>query len=154
MRWAFSYNSLADLAGGPVLVISTRRVRGRERGFSLLEMVVAVAIMGFSLGALYQAAGGATRIVRTDEQRGYAVELARSLAAVYAVVPRAGLNEIGETEGGFYWKVVAEPVALPEDISLVEGALQRVSVVVSWDDGPKKREVFLDSVVAGREEVE
>ena len=61
-----------------------------------------------------------------------------SLVAVYAVVPRAGLNEIGETEGGFFWKVVAEPVALPEDISLLEGALQRVSVVVSWDDGPKK----------------
>ena len=58
MRWAFSYNSLADLAGGSGLVISTRKVTGRERGFSLLEMVVAVAILGFSLGALYQAAGG------------------------------------------------------------------------------------------------
>jgi general secretion pathway protein I len=117
-------------------------------------MVVAVAILGFSLGALYQAAGGATRIVQTDEQRSYAVELARLLIAVYAVVPLAGLNETGETEGGFSWKVVAEPVVLPEDISLVEGALQRVSVVVSWDDGPQKREVSLDSVVAGREEAQ
>jgi general secretion pathway protein I len=135
-------------------VISTRKVTGRERGFSLLEMVVAVAILGFSLGALYQAAGGATRIVRTDEQRSYAVELARSLIAVYAVVPSTGLNETGETEGGFSWEVVAEPVALREDIFLAEGALQRLSVVISWDDGPKKREVFLDSVVAGMEQTQ
>ena len=135
-------------------MISTRKVTGRERGFSLLEMVVAVAILGFSLGALYQAAGGAIRIVRTDEQRSYAIELVRSLIAVYAVVPSTGLNETGETEGGFSWKVVVEPVALPEDVSLMEGALQRLSVVISWDDGPKKREVSLDSVVAGREELE
>lgn len=151
MQWALSYNSGANLAGGSGQVITSRKVTGRERGFSLLEMVVAVAIMGFSLGALYQAAGGAIRIVRTDEQRGYAVELARSLVALYAVVPSAGLNETGETEGGFFWSVVAEPLVLPEGVSLAEGALQRVSVVVSWDDGLKKREVSLDSVVAGKE---
>jgi hypothetical protein len=29
-----------------------------------------------------------------------------------------------------------------------------VSVVVSWDDGPKKREVSLDSVVAGTEQTQ
>ncbi len=151
MQWALRYNCGANLAGGSGQVITSRKVTGRERGFSLLEMVVAVAIMGFSLGALYQAAGGAIRIVRTDEQRGYAVELARSLVALYAVVPSAGLNETGETEGGFFWSVVAEPLVLPEGVSLAEGALQRVSVVVSWDDGPKKREVSLDSVVAGKE---
>jgi general secretion pathway protein I len=117
-------------------------------------MVVAVAILGFSLGALYQAAGGATRIVRIDEQRSYAVELARSLMAVHAVVPRAGLSETGETEGGFAWRFVAEPEVFPEGVALQEGALQRVSVTVSWDDGPKKREVSLDSVVAGREDAE
>jgi general secretion pathway protein I len=137
-----------------VLVITFRRVPEREQGFSLLEMVVAVAILGFSLGALYQAAGGATRIVRIDEQRTYAVELARSLMAAHAVVPLAGISEAGETEGGFAWRVVAEPEVFPEGIALQEGALQRVSVVVSWDDGPRKREVSLDSVVAGREEAE
>ena len=150
MRWAFGYNCLAGVAGGFKRVMTSRRVAGRERGFSLLEMVVAVAILGFSLGALYHAAGGATRIVQIDEQRSYAVELARSLIAVYAVVPPTGLNETGETEGGFSWSVMADPVVLPEDISLMAGALQRVRAVVSWDDGSKKREVSLNSVVAGR----
>ena len=135
-------------------MLTSHRVPKGERGFSLLEMVVAVAILGFSLGALYQAAGGATRIVRTDEQRSYAVELARSLIALYAVVPPAGINETGVTEGGFAWRVVAKPVVLPEGILLAEGTLQGLSVSVSWDDGPKEREVSLDSVVAGMGAVE
>ena len=36
-------------------------------GFSLLEMVVAVAILALALGTLYQAASAATRNVRSDE---------------------------------------------------------------------------------------
>ncbi|MEZ7952757.1 MAG: prepilin-type N-terminal cleavage/methylation domain-containing protein, partial [Halioglobus sp.] len=38
---------------------SARRVTS-SAGFSLLEMVVAISILALALGALYQAAGGAT----------------------------------------------------------------------------------------------
>ena len=117
-------------------------------------MVVAVAILGMSLGVLYRAAGGATRIVGVDEQTAYGVELARSLLATHAVVPDTGLSETGETNGGFTWDVAAAPVVLPEESPLAEGALQAVTVTVSWSDGDKQRMVVLESVVAGREEVE
>ena len=126
----------------------------KARGFSLLEMVVAVAILGMSLGALYQAAGGATRIVALDEKMAYGVELARSLVAVYQVVPLGGMSETGETEGGFAWKVITEPAELPEETPLPEGLLQHISVVVTWRDGGRERKVALASVVAGREEIE
>ena len=56
----------------------------RSRGFSLLEMLVAMSILAMSLGALYQAVSGATRNVRSDERYAYAIELARSLIAVNA----------------------------------------------------------------------
>lgn len=134
--------------------VTTLAVPGGERGFSLLEMVVAVAIMGFSLGALYHAAGGATRIAQVDQQRSYAIELARSLIALHAKVPRTGLRKAGQTDGGFSWRVVAEPVVLPQNRTLLAGALQRLNVVVSWEDGYKKRRVTLDSVVAGAVEPE
>jgi len=117
-------------------------------------MVVAVAILGMSLGAIYQAAGGATRTVAVDEKMAYAVELARSLLANYAVVPLAGMNEAGETQGGFTWAVVSEPAALAVDSPLPEGQLQLIDVVVTWRDGNRDRTVALQSVVAGREEVE
>lgn len=132
----------------------SRSAPGRSLGFSLLEMVVAVAILGMCLGGLYQATGGATRIVAIDEKMAYGVELARSLLANYAVVPVSGMSEAGETDGGFAWKVEAEPVILPQTTPLNEGMLQHIKVVVSWPDGGRDREIALESVVAGREDSE
>lgn len=124
----------------------------RARGFSLLEMVVAVAILGISLGALYQAAGGATRTVAIDEKTAYAVELARSLLANHAIVPLGGMEESGETGGRFQWSVSAVPIELEEESPLAAGLLQHVNVVVRWNDAGRERKIALESVVAGMEE--
>ena len=118
------------------------------RGFSLLEMLVAMAILGISLGALYQSVSGATRNLRTDEKYAYGVELARSLLANHARVPTAGMNARGETAGGFAWSVSASPIA-HNSPKLETGALQSVEVAVSWPDGSRRRRVVLESVVEG-----
>ena len=130
---------------------SPRGVERRQGGFSLLEMVVTMAILGLALGALYQAAGGATRNVRSDQRYAYAVELARSLVAEHAVVPRAGLNTQGETAGGFRWSATATPLRRPVSSRFGEGQLQRLHVIVAWPDGSRQRQVELYSVVAGSE---
>jgi general secretion pathway protein I len=126
---------------------------GGAGGFSLLEMVVAIAILALTLGALYQAVGGATRNVRTDERYAYAVELARSLLADNARVPRAGLRRRGQTAGGFNWSVRATPLDLASGRAkrgeLEAGALQAIEVSVAWQDGRKRRDVVLHSVVEG-----
>jgi general secretion pathway protein I len=124
--------------------------RREEGGFSLLEMMVAVAILALSLGALYQATSGATRNVRSDEKYAYGVELARSLLANYSVVPPGGFSGQGETGGGFLWRVDARPVALAGSDRLPRGSLQQIEVSVSWRDGSRQREVVLNSVVEGR----
>lgn len=117
-------------------------------GFSLLEMVVAVAILSLALGALYQSASGATRNVRIDEKYAYGVELARSLLANNGIVPASGTNATGETEGGFRW--YAQTHALDFGEASAEGAaLHEIEVGVSWVDGGKRREVVLNSVVEG-----
>lgn len=120
-------------------------------GFSLIEMVVTVAILGISLSVLYQAAGGATRAIGVDEKYAYGVELARSLMADHAVVPDTGLSVEGSTAGGFEWTVTAAPVPVDETANLAPGALQGIVVEVAWDDGNKRRQVNLHSVVAGRD---
>ena len=137
-----------------VCVVASYNKRCKSSGFSLLEMVVAVAILGLSLGALYQSVAGATRIVRIDEKYAYAVELARSLLAENAVVPQAGMNKTGETAGRFSWFVRASPIVLPEGSTLQSGHLQQIEVSVSWNDGDKTRVVALQSVVAGMESVQ
>jgi len=129
-------------------LISRRSGVTSSAGFSLLEMVVAMTILALALAALYQAAGGATRNVRTDEKYAYGVELARSLLANNAVVPATGVNTRGETAGGFQWRVATRPVNLQRS-SLPAGSLHEIEVGVSWVDGRKQREVVLNSVVEG-----
>ena len=122
--------------------------RSRASGFSLLEMIVAMAILGLALCALYQAASGATRNVRSDEKYAYGVELARTLLANYAVVPAAGVSSSGETAGGFNWRVATRPIDLARS-ALAEASLHHIEVAVSWQDGIRGREVVLNSVVEG-----
>ena len=143
--------STIPCGGGLIRAPSNSFYTTRTQGFSLLEMVVAVAILGLSLSVLYQSIGGATRIVRTDEKYAYAVELARSLLADNAVVPVAGYRNTGETSGGFQWSVDASPVELPEVSALEPGSLQYIDTRVSWTNGERRREVVLTSVVAGRD---
>lgn len=123
-------------------------------GFSLLEMVVALAIMGISLSALYQAIGGATRTVTVDEKMAYAVELARSLVADHAVVSSGGVQKGGSTQSGFVWSVISQPVDFSDDSLFPEGMLQELEVAVRWPDGEKERLFKLNSVVAGSEDSE
>lgn len=126
------------------------RSRAGQRGFSLLETMVAIAILGIALGGLYSAATGATRNVRADERFAYAVELGRSLLANHTQVPRSGFADNGITAGGFKWSVTTR--AAPTDrAGLAPGVLQEIEIVVSWADGLRDRSIQLDSVVEGIE---
>lgn len=122
--------------------------RRRTGGFSLLEMMVAVAILGIALGGLYTAASGATRNVRADERYAYAVELGRSLLADHVQVPRGGAASNGVTAGGFKWSVTTRAAPVGRS-GLEPGTLQEIEVVVSWADGLRDRRIRLDSVVEG-----
>lgn len=119
-----------------------------QRGFSLLETMVAIAILGIALGGLYSAASGATRNVRADERYAYAVELGRSLLADHIQVPRSGFGNNGVTAGGFKWSVSTRPAPVGRS-GLEAGSLQEIQVTVSWADGLRDRRIQLDSVVEG-----
>ena len=122
--------------------------RGQQKGFSLLEAMVAISILGIALGGLYSAASGATRNVRADERYAFAVELGRSLLADNVQVPKSGVSNKGVTDGGFNWSVTTRPAPLGRS-GLDKGALQEIEVVVSWADGLRDRRIRLDSIVEG-----
>jgi general secretion pathway protein I len=130
-------------------MILASSLRGKaSAGFSLLEMIVALSILALTLGALYQATGGATRNIRVDEKYAYGVELARSLLADNGRVPATGKSASGETSGGFSWYVKTNPLNFKRR-SRSDTLLHEIEVGVNWIDGGKRREVLLHSVVEG-----
>ncbi len=119
-----------------------KRVPARAAGFSLLELVVALAIMSIALGVLYRAVGGGVRTVGELSDYSRAVVLGESLLQMRDAVPSEGWNESGQWEG-FRWSVSSTP---HEPATAAAVALHRVQVDVSWADGLRERSFSLASL--------
>jgi len=117
------------------------RARGRQRGFSLLELMVAFVIMAFSLGMLYQASGGTVRTLGDTDLYLRASMLAQSVLNSRDSVPESGWNETGQS-AGLGWRVSSTPYAT-ESAGPRAPALQQVQIVVSWTErrGPRQLEL-------------
>lgn len=130
-------------------------------GFSLLETLVALVILSLALGALYQAAAGATRNVRVAEQYTRAVALAESMLSEHSYIVEPNSNLVGEFEE-FSWQVLSWPVPDPARTAAAEEAvlpvqglpLQYLQVWVRWPGPSAQRELDLLTVVPLRGIVE
>lgn len=123
----------------------TRAPHRREAGLSLLELLVAMAIMALSLGMLYQATGGAVRGVEDTERYQRAQMLAQSLLRSRDAVPAGGWAEQGEGYG-FRWTVSSAPYATGVTSDRVP-VLHRVAVQVDWVDRRGARRIALDTLM-------
>jgi general secretion pathway protein I len=111
-----------------------RRARTFNRGFTLIEVLVAFLILAFSLGALMSLFSGSLRSVRLGEDYAHATALARAQLVLFdAAEPRGPGVETGETEDGFRWTVesVEMPDMGPADADSRFFPLE-VNVIVSW----------------------
>ncbi len=115
------------------------RADGSGDGFTLLEVVVAFAIMAMALSALMLAFSGGLRTADRAEAAGYAVMQAQSLLdRVAAELPAADGTAAGTFDNGSTWTVDTRRSA---DSQSGPGAgrgalgLYEVAVTVSWDAG-------------------
>ena len=121
-------------------------LHGRQRGFSLLEILVAFAIAALALGMLYRVTGNNARQAGGLAQHERAMLLAESLLAAHDTVPPQGLNESGQA-AGYGWTVISRPYPTAANNATAQAAhLHEVVVDVSWQDGNVGRTFELSSL--------
>ena len=110
----------------------------RQRGFSLLEILVAFSILALSLGVLMQIFSGSLRNADITRDQAQAVALAQTLLASAGVETALAAGErSGSVDDKFRWQLRAAPAA-QELRAGASGAvpltleLWEVSVRVAW----------------------
>jgi general secretion pathway protein I len=126
-----------------------RSRQGRERGFSLLEVLVAFSILALSLGALLLVFSTGLRNTALAADYTRAVSLAESkLAEVGARRPLAPGASEGNVDGRYRWQAEVTELAPPEGVArpLEQVRAYQVSVTVTWGAGARERQVGLASL--------
>ncbi|MEM7224698.1 MAG: prepilin-type N-terminal cleavage/methylation domain-containing protein [Pseudomonadota bacterium] len=110
--------------------------RAENRGFTLLEVLIAFAILAVSLGAIFQAfSSGLTQISRAERAATAALQARSLMAEVGTVIPLAA----GETSGSFddeiQWRIDIAPYEEGGEVGIQDFGvtLYEVKVVVSDD---------------------
>lgn len=120
---------------------------GRQRGFSLLEVVVAFAILALSLGLLLQVFSRALNTTALSGIYSRATTLAEArLNDVGVEIPLELGSYGGDPEGGLSWQVSIDPYELGD--VLWEPVLEplRVTSVVAWDEAGRRHQVALTTL--------
>ncbi len=130
-----------------------------ERGFTLLEILVAVTILAVSFTAIFHLYGGTLRnIERSERHARAAVVGGEKLEELLAQSPFTPVNEQGTFPGNpdYSFKTTLEeykePVGrkdknTPRDAA-ERVALYRLAVKVEWQDGASAKELVLNTIKA------
>jgi prepilin-type N-terminal cleavage/methylation domain-containing protein len=122
-----------------------------EPGFTLLEVLVALAIAALALVGLFAAGSGGLFAADTAARAEEALERAQShLAAIGRDAALLPADASGDDGGGYRWHLRVRPVA-SRTLSAANGVfgptttttLYEVDVVISWRGGGRERRVAL-----------
>src|SRR5713101_5438374 len=124
-------------------------------GFTLLEVVVALAIAAIALIGLFQAAGGGLFAVDTAARAEEAVQRAQShLAAVGRDAALVQGEFTDDDGGGYHWRLRVRPVATRQALSAdgnsaANTTLFDVEVAITWPGRNGERSVVLKTLRLG-----
>lgn len=134
-----------------------------ERGFMLLEVLVAFTIAALALAVLFDGTLGGLRATRIAGSYQEAVARARShLAALDSRATRlVPGDQQGDDGSGFHWRTRVVPLATTvvgtasqppmTGGTAVREVLYSVSATISWQEDGRQRQVMLESQRLGME---
>jgi general secretion pathway protein I len=106
-------------------------VRTRESGFTLLEIIVALAILGVAFALAMELLGTGVRSAKASQDYTNASLLARQkMAEISVTASLAAAADSGDFGGGFRWASEVRPVAGQDDE--LPARLYQVRVRVTW----------------------
>jgi general secretion pathway protein I len=109
---------------------NSHRALSGKRGFTLLEVMVALAILGVGFALAMELLAAGVRSAKTSEEYTQAVLLARQKIAEMAVTPSLRESaEQGDFGGGFRWSSEVQPLPQEEDLP---ARLYQMRVRVTW----------------------
>jgi general secretion pathway protein I len=106
---------------------------GREDGFTLVEMIVALAILGIALATLFAAFAQGLERERLNRSQAKARWLAQTLLdGAHAGDRLSPGSTHGVTADGLSWTLTTAPYGTPEDRKAWAFAPARLTVQVAW----------------------
>lgn len=129
-----------------------------QRGFTLIEILVAFTIMAMVIGGLMRVFAGGLTAARHGETYSRAIELAQSKLAEVSVTDdfsqgsRSGLfdGEYGRDRTSYRWRVDLDLYPGDEYSDVHQHALLEpwlAAVDVTWQEGERSRNVSLTSII-------
>lgn len=122
-------------------------MRERVRGFTLLEVLVAFAILALTLGVLLSIFSRALRNIDQGKNYSLAVLYAQSKLAEFGEsIPLRPGRFSGDFGGSYQWQAQIEPVRSDPAIPVV---LYAIHLSVEWGQGSSRRKLDLDTLRLG-----
>lgn len=123
-----------------------------QAGYTLIEIIVAFAILALGLTLLLGTLSGATRQVRQAGDAGRAALHAQSLLDEFGELPQPGAREGDLDEGRYRWRLEVAPWNDPAPRSGPRRSdpnaarLLRLQVQVEWGEGGPRERLQLSSL--------
>ena len=130
------------------------------KGFTLLEVIIALIIAGMAAAALFEAVGSGLHETQSASMYDQAIVRAKSRLAVATHGTKLAAGDWrGDDGGGFHYRLRVAPVASaslrpiglvgPRATSSVAVVLYSVTVWIGWNDSGTERDVQLDTERVG-----
>jgi len=125
-----------------------KRRSSKSRGFSLLEVLVALSIMAISLGVLYQTQIGATRNLTQSLALERATLYGQSILANATGLAADHTTLEGSFDDGYRWQLNITPINIPPSPPAEQPVIPmlQLDLDIFWQEGNKERQLHLQSL--------